>query len=60
MVCFSVGTILELTLPEGFQLNELSLYPRENEALLPPSKRFAVSSAGPTTKTVFSPAGEDC
>ena len=54
MVCFSVGTILEFTLLEGFQLDELSLYPfGENEVLLPPNKRFAVSSAGPTTKTVF-------
>ena len=60
MACFSVGTILEFTLLEGFQLDELSLYPRENEVLLPPSKRFAVSSAGPTTKTVLSPRGEDC
>ena len=54
MACFSVGTILEFTLLEGFQLDELSLYPHENEALLPPNKRFAVSSARPTTKTVFS------
>ena len=60
MACFSVGTILELTLLEGFQLDGLSLYPRESEAHLPPNKRFAVSSAGPTTKAVFSPAGEDC
>ena len=60
MACYSVGTILELTLLEGFQLDELSLYPRENEVLLPLNKRFAVSSAGPTTKTVFSPVGEGC
>ena len=46
MACFSVGTILELALQEGFQLDELSIYPfGETEVLLPPNKRFAVSSA---------------
>ena len=60
MACFSAGTILEFTLLEGFQLDELSLYPRENEVLLPPNKRFAVSSAGPTTTNAFSPRGEGC
>jgi len=59
--CFSEGTILELALLEGFQLDELSIYPLgEAEVLLPPNKRFAVSSAGPTMKTVLSPRGEDC
>ena len=60
MARYSAGTILQFTLLEGFQLDELSLYPREHEVLLPPNKRYAVSSAGPTTKTVFSPVGEDC
>ena len=60
MVCYSAGTISELTLLEGFQLDELSLYPRECEPLLPPNRRYAVSSAGPQTKTVFSPVGEGC
>ena len=60
MACFSVGTILEFTLLEGFQLDDVSLFPRESEALLPPNRRFAVSSAGPTTKTVFSGRGEVC
>jgi len=59
MACFSVGTILEFTLLEGFQLDDVSLFPKESEALLPPNRRFAVSSAGPTTKTVFSDRGED-
>jgi len=59
--CFSVGSIFELTLLEGFQLSELSIYPLgETDVLLPPNKRFAVSWAGPTTKTVLSPRGEDC
>ena len=57
---YSAGTILQFILLEGFQLDELSRYPREHEVLLPPNKRYAVSSAGPTTKTVFSPVGEDC
>ena len=60
MACYSVGTILEFTLLEGFHLDALSLYPCENEALLPPNKRFAVSSAGPMAKTAFSPVGEGC
>ena len=38
MVCFSVGTILEFTLLEGFQLDDVSLYPRESEVLLPPEQ----------------------
>ena len=59
MVCYSVGTILEFTLREGFQLDEVSLFPKESEVLLPPNRRFAVSSAGPTTKTVFSDRGAD-
>ena len=61
MACFSAGTILELTLLEGFELSELSIYLLgETDVLLPPNKRFAVSWAGPTTKTVLSPRGEDC
>ena len=60
MARYSAGTILQFTLLEGFQLDVLSLYPREHEVLLPPNKRYAVSSAGPTAKTVFSPVGEDC
>ena len=31
MARYSAGTILQLTLLEGFQLDELSLYPREHE-----------------------------
>ena len=60
MARYSAGTILQLTLLEGFQLDVLSLYPREHEVLLPPNRRYAVSSAGPPTKTVFSLVGEDC
>ena len=60
MACYAVGTILEFTLLEGFQLDDVSLSPKESEVLLPPNRRFAVSSAGPTTKTVFSDRGEDC
>ena len=37
MTRYSAGTILQLTLLEGFQLDELSLHPREHEVLLPPN-----------------------
>ena len=60
MARYSAGTILQLTLLEGFQLDVPSPYPREHEVLLPPNRRYAVSSAGPRAKTVFSPVGEDC
>ena len=55
---YSKGTILELNLLEGFQLDDVSVHPRESEALLPPNKRFAVPSA-PMTKRVSGPHGED-
>ena len=56
---YSKGTILELSLLEGFQLDNVSVYPRESgEVLLPPNRRFAVTSA-PMTKRVSLPHGED-
>ena len=55
---YSKGTILEFTLLEGFLLDSVSVYPRESEALLPPNKRFAVTSV-PMTKRVSLPHGED-
>ena len=54
---YSKGTILELSLLEGFQLDNVSLYPRESEVLLPPNKRFAVTSV-PMAKRVSLPHGE--
>ena len=53
---YGTGTILELTLLEGFQLDNVSVYPRESEVLLPPNKRFAVTSA-PIAKRVVGPKG---
>ena len=41
---------------EGFQLDNVNVYPREREALLPPNKRFAVTSE-PMTKRVVGPKG---
>ena len=54
---YSKGTILELSLLEGFQLHDVSAHPRESEVLLPPNRRFAVTSA-PMTKRVSGPHGE--
>ena len=53
MARYSAGTILQFTLLEGFQLDELSLYPREHEVLLPPSKHYTVSSAGQRRRPCF-------
>ena len=55
---YSKGTILELSLLEGFQLDDVSVHPRESEVLLPPNRRFAVTSA-PMTQRVSGPHGED-
>ena len=55
---YSKGTILELSLLEGFQLDDVSVHPRESEVLLPPNRRFALTSA-PMTKRVSGPHGED-
>ena len=55
---YSKGTILELSLLEGFQLDDVSVHPCESEVLLPPNRRFAVTSA-PMTQRVSGPHGED-
>ena len=55
---YSQGTILEFTLLEGFQLHDVSVRPCESEVLLPPNRRFAVTSA-PMTQRVSGPHGED-
>ena len=55
---YSKGTTLEFTLLEGFLLDSVNVYPRESEVLLPPNKRFAVTSV-PMTKRVSVPGGED-
>ena len=54
---YSKGPILELSLLEGFQLDNVSVHPRESEVLLPPNRRFAVTSA-PITKRVSGLHGE--
>ena len=53
---YAAGTVLEMTLLEGYQLDNVSVYPRESEVLLPPNKRFAVTSE-PMTKRVVGPTG---
>ena len=54
---YAAGTVLEMTLLEGYQLDNVSVYPRESEVLLLPNKRFAVTSA-PVTKRVCGLKGE--
>ena len=55
---YGKGTIFEFSLLEGFLLDNVSVYPRESEVLLPPNTRFAVTSA-PVTKMVSHSGGED-
>ena len=56
---YAAGTVLEMTLLEGYQLDNVSVYPRESEVLLPPNKRFVVTSAPIAKRVVGHKGGED-
>ena len=55
---YGKGTILEFTLLEGFQLDNVSVHPSESEVLLPPNKRFVVTSAPIAKRVVGHKGGE--
>ena len=56
---YAAGTVLQMTLLEGYQLDNVSVYPRESEVLLPPNKRFVVTSAPIAKRVVGHKGGED-